>query len=512
VPLIAARRSRLLNSAARFSARIGAAGFLLLAASISLQNASAEGDTRTLTFHHLHTGENLTITYMRDGRYDEAALHKLDWFMRDWRKEQSTHMDPHLYDILWEAYRDLGATQPIEVVCGYRSPGTNAMLRARSKSSGVAEFSQHTLGHAMDFYIPGVNLEKLREIGMRLQAGGVGFYPTSGSPFVHMDTGSIRHWPRMTYAQLTRVFPDGKTVHVAADGRPLPHFAEALAEVERRGKAPNAIALAQARAHGAISEQQVLVAEAAAARGPAQPSFFARLFGAKTAEQQDATASVSTAQAGVQVASATQEIPAKAQRAAASSTRAKPVAGAAAGASVPANLMALAAPDALSGRGALVAKLLPFEVASGANAFAYAPEEVAPVRGKPWQTAPVATEPAPQTIVVANAEPAPQTTIVAKAESFDSMISGAQRMDSPWLRAAMLTSSVSAELTVTQFGGTDPRTFGALFSKPAEALAMSFSDEPALSTDRFTGSAVVFLATATFMRAQTASLAPPNTQ
>lgn len=496
MPLIAARRSRLLNSAARFSARVGAAGFLLFAANVSLQNASAEGETRTLTFHHLHTGENLTVTYMRDGRYDEAALHTLDWFMRDWRKEQSTHMDPHLYDILWEAYRELGATQPIEVVCGYRSPATNAMLRKRS--SGVAEMSQHTLGHAMDFYIPGANLEKLREIGMRLQAGGVGFYPTSGSPFVHMDTGTIRHWPRMTYAQLSRVFPDGKTVHVASDGRPLPRFAEALVEVERRGKAPNAIALAQARAHGAITEQQVLVAEAAAARGPGKPSFFARLFGTKTAEPQDTTASVSTAKGGVQVASATQERPEKAERAAPLSTRAKPIAVAAAGASISTNLMALAAPDALSGRGALATKLLPFEVASGANAFAYAPEEVAPVRGQAWQTAPVA-------------EPPVHTTVAAApAYTFDAMTSGAQRMDSPWLRAAMLTASVSTELTVTPFGGTDPRLFGALFSKPAEALAMSFSDEPALSTGHFTGSAVVFLATATFVRTHTASLALPT--
>ena len=180
----------------RAGATLSLAAMLMIGASASLQTAVAEGDTRSLTFHHLHTGENITITYKRDGRYDEAALKKLDWFMRDWRKEQTTSMDPHLFDLLWEVYREVGATAPIDVVCGYRSPTTNAMLRQRS--SGVAEFSQHTLGHAMDFYIPGVPLEKLREIGLRLQRGGVGFYPTSGSPFVHMDTGTIRHWPRMT--------------------------------------------------------------------------------------------------------------------------------------------------------------------------------------------------------------------------------------------------------------------------------------------------------------------------
>ena len=70
------------------------------------------------------------------------------------------------------------------------------MLRRRSK--GVAKNSQHMRGKAMDFFIPGVPLAKLRAIGLRMQVGGVGFYPTSGSPFVHMDTGSVRHWPRMT--------------------------------------------------------------------------------------------------------------------------------------------------------------------------------------------------------------------------------------------------------------------------------------------------------------------------
>src|SRR5262249_25935462 len=130
----------------------------MLGANNSLQNASAEGDTRTLSFHHLHTGEDISITFKRNGRYDDAALKKLDWFMRDWRREKSTRMDPHLFDLLWEAYREVGATQPIEVVCGYRSPETNSMLRRRS--SGVAQFSQHISGQAMDFFIPACHSRK----------------------------------------------------------------------------------------------------------------------------------------------------------------------------------------------------------------------------------------------------------------------------------------------------------------------------------------------------------------
>src|ERR1700688_4673430 len=111
------------------------------------------------------------------------------------------------------------------------------MLRRRS--SGVARFSQHMLGKAMDFYIPGVALDELRTYGLRLQRGGVGFYPTSGSPFVHMDTGGIRMWPRMTHEQLVRVFPDGRTVHIPTDGRPLSGYALALADVRQRGGAPS---------------------------------------------------------------------------------------------------------------------------------------------------------------------------------------------------------------------------------------------------------------------------------
>ena len=119
----------------------------------SLQNAIAEGDTRTILMHHMHTGEDITITFKRYGRYDEDALEKLNWFLRDWRKQQETKMDPHLIDLVWEVQREAGSKEPIWVVCGYRSPETNAMLRR--KSSGVAKFSQHMLGHAMDLYIPG---------------------------------------------------------------------------------------------------------------------------------------------------------------------------------------------------------------------------------------------------------------------------------------------------------------------------------------------------------------------
>ena len=169
----------------------GVAALLLLSGARGLQNAIAEGDTRSISLHHIHTDEDITITFKRNGQYDEAAIEKLNWFLRDWRRNQQTRMDPHLIDLILGGAPGDGRKEPVWVVCGYRSPQTNAMLRHRSR--GVARFSQHMLGHAMDFYIPGVPLDQLRAAGLRLQRGGVGFYPTSGSPFVHLDTGRIRH-------------------------------------------------------------------------------------------------------------------------------------------------------------------------------------------------------------------------------------------------------------------------------------------------------------------------------
>jgi uncharacterized protein YcbK (DUF882 family) len=197
----------------------------------STETAAANGDTRTLNLYHSHTGESIQATFRVNGAYDPAVLEKLNWFLRDWRNNDRTRMDPRLFDVVWEAYRTAGATQPIVIVSAYRSPQTNAMLRRRSH--GVAEHSQHILGRAMDTTMPGMPMERIREIGMRLQHGGVGWYPSSN--FVHLDVGSVRAWPRMSYDQLARLFPDGKTVHLAADGRALPRYQEARAEIASRG-------------------------------------------------------------------------------------------------------------------------------------------------------------------------------------------------------------------------------------------------------------------------------------
>ncbi|MBV1708124.1 MAG: YcbK family protein [Hyphomicrobiales bacterium] len=197
------------------------------------ENAIANGDTRTLHLVNAHTHEAIDATYMVNGRYDPAVLAKLNWFLRDWRQKQEIQMDPHLFDIVWDAYRLSGSHEPIVVLCGYRSPKTNAMLRRRSRL--VAKHSQHILGKAMDQHYVDVPMSKIREIGMKLQMGGVGYYPHSGTPFVHLDAGPVRYWPRMSRAQLVRMFPDGKTVDIPSDGVPLKGYEEARAEIAARG-------------------------------------------------------------------------------------------------------------------------------------------------------------------------------------------------------------------------------------------------------------------------------------
>ncbi len=512
----------------RGTALAGVTGLFLFGGSQALQTAVAEGDTRTISFHHLHTGEEITITYKRDGRYDDAALRKLDWFMRDWRREESIHMDPHLIDLVWETNREVGGTQPIQVVCGYRSPDTNAMLRARS--TGVAQFSQHTHGQAMDFYIPGVPLEKVRIVGLRLQRGGVGFYPTSGSPFVHLDTGTVRHWPRMTHEQLANVFPDGRTVHIPSDGQPLPGYALALADVESHGAMPSAMSLEAARESG------LLTTSAERAAKPTR-SLFAKIFGSKQdneerGDEQAATPSAPTrARTPTVVASLTPlPIRVSTQRIVPLPTaRPKLLAVAAVAAAKPKiETIAAAAASTSTGlfdnrgywRGAVEtderppAANSPFETASldpdatgstAQAALAYAAESDVP---PPARVSPMGSSmphlPATATLIPQS----PNSTVAVKPPLTTAATPITGTPADPWLRAAMLTPSVSDYMTTTRLGAVDPRPLHDLLHKPAQSLVMSFSADPLpdLAADCFSGRAVVFLATVTFASQTTASL------
>lgn len=250
-------RDNALNGLTRLAALVCLFGAMLLAPLLVAPDmASARAETRSLKLYNVHTKERVQITFKKDGRYIPSGLRDANRFLRDWRRNEMTNIDPKLLDLVWEVYQQVGGRDYINVVSSYRSPATNNMLRSRSR--GVAQKSQHMLGKAMDFFIPGVDLATLRATGLRKQVGGVGFYPTSGSPFVHMDTGSVRHWPKMNRQQLAKVFPDGKTIHIPSDGKPMPGYQQALAELKSgKRSAPIVVASASEDEEGGSSNSRM---------------------------------------------------------------------------------------------------------------------------------------------------------------------------------------------------------------------------------------------------------------
>lgn len=505
------------HAGVKAGSRIGLAAALLLAAAGSVHDAAALNETKTLSFHHTHSGEDLTVTFKRDGRYDEAALKQLNHFLRDWRTQEQTVMDRRLFDILWEVYRDVDGKQPIQIISSYRSPATNAMLRRRS--SGVARASQHMLGHAMDFYIPGVPLEQIRFAGLRLQRGGVGFYPTSGSPFVHLDTGSVRHWPRMTHDQLARVFPDGKTVHLPTDGVPLKNYELAKAEIERRGSGDDAgskpnffAALFRSKPAAPPAGDEDDEGAPAPAAKPSAPTVVAAA--AKPAEP------VPTPRAKPQVL---QLASADAQIVAAPKPKPAPVAD------KPASGKPETPADIINARGfwddvpATPQQATPAQVAAlkarQALAAATDPQPTASVSNAALQAlafAPAAS-PVDRANVVAASAPIPRTarprsvaqateinTVVGK--SIDGRIATATRLsaakgESIWLKIVMLSPSASHAMSVTLMGELDTAALRGYFVKPNAVIAMGFSEDPmqGLSCDNFSGSATAKLETTSFV-------------
>jgi len=160
------------------------------APAIAAVAARAGGETRSISFEHLHTGERLHATYWTEGAYDRAALTSIDHILRDFRTGDVHAIEPQLLDVLHVIQTELGTDAPYQVIGGYRSPATNNMLRARS--SGVAQHSLHMDGRAIDVRIPGFDCAVLREAAIDLRLGGVGYYKSSN--FVHIDTGRPRYW------------------------------------------------------------------------------------------------------------------------------------------------------------------------------------------------------------------------------------------------------------------------------------------------------------------------------
>ncbi|MDB5565936.1 MAG: hypothetical protein JWP84_2502 [Tardiphaga sp.] len=538
-----ARRFKTLPSRAGFHA--GVTSLLLMAGAGTVHDATALGDSRTLSFHHTHSGEDLTVTFKRNGRYDDEAMKQINHFLRDWRSQDQATMDRRLFDILWEVYRDVDGKQPIQIISAYRSPATNAMLRRRS--SGVARASQHVLGHAMDFFIPAVPLEQIRFAGLRLQRGGVGFYPTSGSPFVHLDTGSIRHWPRMTHDQLARVFPDGRTVHVPSDGNPLPGYQLAMADIEKRGDSDDA-ALARSkpglftslfRSKSSDDEDE----GAASAIAPSKPSAVGLMAAAMPAKSADPIpmprAKPARAAASFQVASADVQTlptpPAAPKMASDGNPLPRPPAAipdevANSKPQTPADIINArgfwgdtpatpkqAEPQlvaAISARQALANAADPQPTASISafqQALAYAP----PTSPVDHANVVAASAPIPRSARPASVARNPMsvnniTTVVAKGSqgqgrvvSISTRLAAAAVPDNNvWLRAMILAPSASSSMSATVMGDSDLTVLRTHFAKPQAVVAMTFSDDPQLGLvcEQFTGSVAATLTTTPFVR------------
>lgn len=147
-------------------------------------------ETRSLAMYNPHTGESINLVYCESGYYVPGALAEINNFFRDFRANLIKPIDPRLLDLLHAIHQSSDATKPFNLVSGYRSPQTNAMLAAQYE--GVARHSMHIEGKAADINLPGRQLSILQRIALAMRFGGVGYYPQSG--FVHVDTGRIRHW------------------------------------------------------------------------------------------------------------------------------------------------------------------------------------------------------------------------------------------------------------------------------------------------------------------------------
>ena len=153
-------------------------------------DARAGTASRSLRFHHTHTGESVAVEYFSCGSYLPDALETINRHLRDFRTGEEHAIDPALLDLLHRIQAATHTSAPFEVISGYRSPKTNQILR--EKSSGVAASSLHMQGKAIDIRLRDVPLSGLRTAALDLRAGGVGYYPDS--QFVHVDTGRVRTW------------------------------------------------------------------------------------------------------------------------------------------------------------------------------------------------------------------------------------------------------------------------------------------------------------------------------
>ena len=184
------------NDFAAVSRRAMIGGAALAGTAMLMPRAAmaATGEWR-LAFRNVHNGETFDAVFARGGQLVPQGLAELNHGLRDWRVNETIEMDRTLLALVMKLRDSLGVAggHQIELISGYRSPHTNAALRAEGGAdTGVAKKSQHMLGKATDLNIPGVHLDHLRTAALALHGGGVGYYPKDN--FVHVDTGRVRHW------------------------------------------------------------------------------------------------------------------------------------------------------------------------------------------------------------------------------------------------------------------------------------------------------------------------------
>ncbi|MEI9963637.1 MAG: DUF882 domain-containing protein [Caulobacteraceae bacterium] len=165
---------------------------------------------RQLTFDNLHTGEKLQAVYFDRGAYVPDALQAVNHVLRDFRTGDVHEIHPQLLDLLHVLQGKVGTSQAFEVISGYRSPKTNAMLH--EASSGVATHSLHMDGMAIDIRLGDVDLAHLHDAALAMQAGGVGYYPASN--FVHVGRGRGAPLGRLS-AYLSSTFRVGSPTKIA---------------------------------------------------------------------------------------------------------------------------------------------------------------------------------------------------------------------------------------------------------------------------------------------------------
>ena len=145
---------------------------------------------RKVAFHNLHTDEKLEAVYFENGAYQPDALNAIGHVLRDYRTGDIHEMEPQLMDLLHSLSHKVETVRPFQIISGYRSPRTNAMLHERS--GGVAVNSFHMKGMAIDVRLDDIELPQLHRAALEMGRGGVGYYPESD--FVHVDIGPVRRW------------------------------------------------------------------------------------------------------------------------------------------------------------------------------------------------------------------------------------------------------------------------------------------------------------------------------